>query len=64
MHLTSFGMEYLTEVAKEDEQSPCVALLCANLLRRVMVYEVERVLQVCDGFFCCISVTYDGAVTL
>ena len=27
-----------------------------------MVYELERVLQVCDGLFCSMSVAYDGAV--
>ena len=27
-----------------------------------MVCELERELQVCDGFFCCMSATYDGAV--
>ena len=27
-----------------------------------MVYELERVLRVCNGFLCSISVTYDGAV--
>ena len=26
--------------------------------------ELERVLRVCDGFFCNKSVTYDGAVLL
>ena len=40
------------------------ALLCAGLLRRDMVYELERVLQECDGIFYSISVTYDGAVLL
>ena len=25
-----------------------------------MVYELERVLQVCDGFFCSMSAIYDG----
>ena len=50
-HLTSFGIEFQTEEAKENERSQSVALLCAGLLRRGMVYELERVLQVCDGFF-------------
>ena len=64
-HLTSFGIEYQTEEeAKENERSPSVALLCAGLLRRGMVYELERVLRVCNGFLCCMSVTYDGAVLL
>ena len=27
-----------------------------------MVYELERVLRVCEGFFCRMSATYDGAV--
>ena len=38
-HLTSFGIEFQTEEeAKENERSPSVALLCAGLLRRGMVY--------------------------
>ena len=49
-HLTSFGIEFLTEEeANEKERSPSVALLCAGLLRRGMVYEMERVLRVCNG---------------
>ena len=64
-HLTSFGMEFQTEEeAKENERSPSVALLCAGLLISGMVYELERVLRVCNGFFCSMSVTYDGAVLL
>ena len=64
-HLTSFGVEFQTEEdAKENEQSPSVALLCAGLLRRGMVYERKRVLQVCDGFSCNISATYDCPVLL
>ena len=31
-HLTSVGIEFLTEEAKENERSPTVALLCAVLL--------------------------------
>ena len=57
-HLTSFGIEFQTEEeAKENERSPSVAMLCAVLLRRGMVYEQERVLRVGDGFFCSISAT-------
>ena len=64
-HLTSFGIEFQTEEeAKENERSQSVALLCAGLLRRGMVHELERVLRVCDGFFCRMSATYDGAVLL
>ena len=64
-HLISFGMEFQTEEeAKENERSPSVALLCAGLLRRGMVYDVERLFSVCDGFFCSIPVTYDGTVPL
>ena len=64
-HLTSFGIEYQTEEeAKENERSPNVAILCAGLLRRGMVYELERVLRVCNGFICSMPVTYDGAVQL
>ena len=64
-HLTSFGIEFQTEEeAKENERSPSVALLCAVLLRRGMVYELERVLRVCNGFLCSMSAAYDGAVLL
>ena len=50
--------------SKKNERSPSVALLCAGLLRRGMVYELERVFRVCNGFLCSMSVTYDGAVLL
>ena len=64
-HLTSFGIEFQTEEeAKENERSSSVALLCAGLLRRGMVYELERVLRVCNGFLCSMPVTYDSAVLL
>ena len=64
-HLTSFGIEFQTEEeAKENERSPSVALLCAGLLRRGMMRELERVLRVCYGFVCSMSATYDGAVLL
>ena len=64
-HLTSFGIQFHTEEeAKKNERSPSVALLCAGQLRRGMVYELERVMWVCDGFICSMSVTYDGAVLL
>ena len=63
-HLTSFGIEFQAEEeAKENERSPSVALLCAGL-RRGMVYKLERVLRVCDGFLCSMSATYDGVVLL
>ena len=62
--MTSFGIEFQTEEAEENERSPSVALLCAGLLRRGMVYELERVLRVCDGFCCSMSATYGGAVLL
>ena len=61
-HLTSFGIEFLTEEAKQNERSPSFALLCAGQLRRGMVYELKRVLRVCNGFLCRMSVIYDGAV--
>ena len=64
-HLTSFLIEFHTEEeAKENERSPSVALMCEGLLRRGMVYDLERVMRVCDGFICSMSVTYDGAVLL
>ena len=64
-HLTSFEIELQTEEeAKENDRSPGVALPCAGLLRRGIVYELGRVLRVCDVFFCSISATYDGAVLL
>ena len=62
-YLTSFGIEFQTE-EEENERSPSVALLCAGLLRRGMVYKLERVLRVCNGFLCSMSVTYYGAVLL
>ena len=50
-HLTSFRIEFQTEEeAKENERSPSVTILCADLLRRGMVYELERVLRVCNAF--------------
>ena len=61
--MTSFGIEFLTEEeAKENQRSPSVALLCAVLLRKGMVCELQKVLQENDGFLHNISVTYDGAV--
>ena len=47
-----------------SERSPSDALLCVGLLIRGMVYGLERVLRVCDGFSCSTSATYDGAVLL
>ena len=41
-----------------------VVLLCAGQLRRGIVYELERVLWVCDSLFCSMSATYDGAELL
>ena len=59
------GIEFQTEEeAGENERSPSVALLCAGLLRRGMVYELERVLLLCVGLFCSMSAIYDGAVLL
>ena len=43
-HLTSFGIEFQTE-AIENRRSPSVALLCASLLKRGMLCELERVLR-------------------
>ena len=64
-HLTSFGKEFQAEEeAKENARSPSVVLLCAGLLRRGMVCVQERVLRMCYGFFCRMSVTYDCAVQL
>ena len=64
-HLTTFGIEFQTEEeAKENEHSPSVALLCAGLLRRGVVYELERMLRVCNGFLCSMSAAFDGAVLL
>ena len=63
-HLTSFGIEFQVEEAKENERSSSVALLRAGLLRRGMVYELERVLRVCGGSLCSMSATYDDAVLL
>ena len=56
-HLTSFGIEFQTEEeAKENERSPSVALLCAGLFRRGMVYELERVLT-CQKSKCRCQIT-------
>ena len=64
-HLTSLEIEFQKEEeANENEWSPSVALLRAGLLRRFVVYELKRVLRVCDGFFSSMSATYDGAVLL
>ena len=63
-HLTSFGIKFQTEEAKENKRSPSIALLCGGLLRRGMVHHLERVLRGCDGFFCSMSATNDGAVLL
>ena len=64
-HMTSFGIEFQTEgETKENERSPSVAVLCAGLIRRGLVYELERVLRVCDGILCGMSATYDGVVLL
>ena len=38
------------EETKENQQSPNVALLCAGLLRRGMVHELERVLRCVMAF--------------
>ena len=51
-HMTSFGIEFQTEEeAKENERSPSVALLCAGLLRRGMVYELEGVYGCAMAFY-------------
>ena len=63
-HLTSFVIDFQSEEAKENKRSPSVALLCVGLLRRGILYELDQVLLVCDGFFCSMSATYDGAVLL
>ena len=57
-HLTIFRIGFQTEKeAKETKRSPSAALLCAVLLKRGMVHELERVLRECDGFFCSTSET-------
>ena len=62
-HLTSSGKEFQKEEeAIENERPPSVSLLSAGALRRGMVYELERVIQVWGGFLCSMSATYDGAV--
>ena len=61
----SYEIEFQTEEeAKENELSPSDALLCACLLRRGMVYKLERVLRMCDGCQCSMSATFDGAVLM
>ena len=63
-HLALFGIGFQTEKVKENEPSQNVALLYADLLRRCMMCQLERMLRVHDGFFGSISATYDGAVLL
>ena len=59
-HLTSFGVEFHSEEdANENKRSPSVALMYTGFLRRGMVYEMERVLRECIGYFICMSVKYD-----
>ena len=57
-HLTSFP-----ESRRSNERSPSAALLCAGLLRKGMVYELERVLG-CAMDFSALSATYYGSVLL
>ena len=47
------------EEAKENERSPSVVLVRSVLLRKGIVYELERE---CDGFVSIILVTYDAAL--
>ena len=63
-HLTSFGIEFQTDEEAKKERSPSAALLCAGLLRRGIVYEMERLLRGCEGIFCSMSSTYDCPVLL
>ena len=44
-------MQLKTEEEKENKRSSSVVLLCAVLLRKGMVCELERVLLESDGFF-------------
>ena len=63
--MTSFEMEFQTEEEANDyEQSPSAALLCVEILRRGMIYELERVLRECYGLFSSMLVTCDGSVML
>ena len=48
----------------DRRRSQSVAVLCAGLLRGGMVCQLERVLRVCDDFFCGMSVSFDGTVLL
>ena len=50
-HLSSYGIEFQTEEATENERSQSVVLLCAGQLRRGMVYELERVLGCVMAFY-------------
>ena len=63
-HLTSFGIEFQTEEEAKYERSPSVALPQTGLLRKGMVYELERWFRVYEGFLRSISVTCDGALQL
>ena len=65
LRMEAFAVEFQTEEeAEEIERLPSDAILYASLLRRGIVCELQRELQKCDGFFCRISVIYDGTVLL
>ena len=64
-HLTSSGIEFQTEEeSNENERSPSAALPCAGLLRRGMVYELERVLRGVRWLFMLHVSDNDGAELL
>ena len=41
-----------------------IVTVCVGSLRKVLLYETERVLQKHSGFSCIISLAYDSAVLL
>ena len=47
-HLTSFGIEFMTEEAKDDERVASAVKLCVGRLRRGTVCELEGVFRECD----------------
>ena len=51
VHTDMTWNSYRQKKQKKNKLSPNVALLCAGVLGRGVVYDLERVLQVCDGFF-------------
>ena len=64
-YMISFGIEFQTEEkARKRAITKYCFTVCAGLLGRGMVCELEHLLLECDVFFCSMSAAYDGAVLL